>query len=62
MHPDQLAYYRQRAQVELSHAAEATNPNAKAIHEKLASLYVKLIELEQAGEPRLSIVGDRRTA
>lgn len=60
MSPDELAYYRQRAQVERTHAANATNPNAKEIHVKLACLYEKLIELEDVERPKLSIVTQDR--
>ena len=56
MSPDELAYYLQRAQVERKHAAEAANPIAREIHEKLACLYQRLIELERVEPPKLTIV------
>ena len=59
MSPDELSYYRHRAVVERAHAAAATNPYAVEIHQKLACLYEKLIELEDE-KPTLRIVTPER--
>ena len=51
MHPEELLYYRERAFIERQRAAESTNPHAIEIHQKLADLYERLVELEQAPRP-----------
>jgi hypothetical protein len=56
MSPDELCYYSERAEVELQRAARATNPKAAEIHLELASLYEKLVALEQTHRPTLRIV------
>jgi hypothetical protein len=46
MSPTERDYYRIRAEHERARAAEATSPVAGEIHEELACLYEKLVELE----------------
>lgn len=57
MSPEELNYYRERAIIERQRAAESTNLHAIEIHEKLAALYDKLVEMEAT--PTLHIVGER---
>lgn len=59
MHPDELTYYRHRAQVERTIADESIDPRIREIHEKLAGLYERLCELEKE-RPTLSIVTSER--
>ena len=54
-------YYRERAQAERMRAATATSIAAE-IHLELASLYEKLVELEESERPTLTIVADRLRA
>ena len=56
---DELTYYRHRAAVEHAIAAQSADPRVAEIHEKLASLYEKLCELEKE-RPTLSIVTSER--
>lgn len=55
MSSDELAYYRNRILIERGLAAQSANPKVAKIHQKLAALYEKLIELEEQ-RPKLSIV------
>ena len=56
MSPEELAYYRNRAQVERELAAQSTNEHVAEIHTKLADLYAKLVAIEDGSAPTLSIV------
>lgn len=56
MSPDELGYYRHRATIERELAARASNPRAAAIHEEMACLYEKLVELEDEHRPVLHVV------
>lgn len=47
MSPDELAYYRHRADIERAVAAQSTDPRVAEIHEKLADLYERLCKLEK---------------
>ena len=48
MSPDEMDYYGKRAAIERQRAAESTNPHVIEIHNKLAALYERLVDL---GEP-----------
>jgi hypothetical protein len=54
---DELEYYRQRAVIERQCAAASSNAHAKHIHEQLADLYEKLVEVEVMSRPKLHIAG-----
>jgi hypothetical protein len=57
MHPDELAYYRERALIEKRRASDSTiSSTAADIHLKLAGLYEMLVELEENDNPTLRIV------
>jgi hypothetical protein len=57
MHPDELAYYRERALMERQRASDPTISNTAAeIHLKLAGLYEMLVELEENDNPTIRIV------
>lgn len=56
---EELAYYRDRADVERAMAASSADARVAEIHEKLASLYDNLCELEKE-RPTLSIVTSER--
>ena len=56
MSPEELAYYRNRADVERELASKSTNPHVTEIHTKLADLYEKLVAIEEGPRPTLSIV------
>jgi hypothetical protein len=57
MHPDELAYYRERALIERQRASDSTiSTTAANIHLKLAGLYEMLVELEENDNPTLRIV------
>ena len=62
MSSEELNYYRERARVERQRAAESSNPHVIEIHEKLAALYEKLIELEKVHQPTLHIAEAMRSA
>jgi hypothetical protein len=55
MSPNELAYYRNRARIERDPAANSANPDVAKIHQKLAALYERLIDMEEQ-RPTLSIV------
>lgn len=55
MSPEELMYYRERALIEGQRAAESTNLHVIEIHEKLAALYDRLVEMKAT--PTLHIVG-----
>ena len=57
MSPEEISYYRERASIERQSAAQSTNPHVIEIHEKLADLYEKLVEMEGHHEPSLRLVG-----
>jgi hypothetical protein len=44
MSEDEIEYYRQRAQIERSRAADAVTPQIAEIHLKLAGLYEEFIQ------------------
>lgn len=54
-------YYRERAVQERILAAQASSVAAE-IHLELACLYEKLVELDEAEEPKLTLVPERRSA
>jgi hypothetical protein len=56
MSPNELLYYRERAEVERQRATEAANPLAAEIHLELASLYERLVKLDEVPKPKLPIV------
>ena len=56
MSPQELRYYRKRAELERQRAVESTDSSIAEIHLQLASLYEKLVELQQMPKPTLSIV------
>ena len=56
MPPEELLYYRERALIKRQRAIESTNLHVIEIHEKLAALYERLVELEGEPRPTLSIV------
>lgn len=57
MHPDELAYYRERAFLERQRASDPTIGSiAGEIHLKLAGLYEMLVELEDNDSPTVRIV------
>ena len=64
MSPKDREYYRRRAAAERRCAGQATNDVAAQIHEELACLYEKLVELEeQAPTPTFTVItGERMTA
>lgn len=57
MSPDEIQYYRERAEVEWQCAAQSTNPHAREIHEKLAELYERLVELDEPARHGLRLAG-----
>ena len=59
MSSDELSYYRHRAADERAIAAQSVDPRVAEIHEKLASLYENLCEIEKE-RPTLSIVVSER--
>ena len=61
MSPQEREYYRRRAAEERVCAAKASAVAAE-IHLELAFLYEKLVKLEEAEAPTLTLVTDRRTA
>lgn len=56
MSPDERAYYRERALIERRRASDATHRLAAIIHVELASLYERLVELEELDAPTLRTV------
>jgi hypothetical protein len=56
MHPDEVAYYRQRAFIERRRASESAVRLAADIHLKLACYYDKIIELEELRAPAVRVV------
>ena len=56
MTSDELIYYRHRAVVERQRAEEATSPHAADVHLRMAVIYERLVELEQAPQPRVRLV------
>jgi hypothetical protein len=57
MHPDELAYYRERALIERQRASDSTiSSSAADIHLKLAGIYEMLVELEDKHNPTLRVV------
>lgn len=59
MSPQERDYYRERAHAERLCAAEATSGVAAQIHQELACLYDKLVELDEQ-PPTLAVVTDER--
>lgn len=57
MSPDEIQYYQERAAVEWQCAAESTNAHAKEIHEKLAELYERLVQLDEPAQRSLRVAG-----
>ena len=56
MSPDEIDYYSKRAAIERQRAVESTNPHVIEIHNKLAALYERLVDL---GEPPRAHIEDR---
>jgi len=56
MSPDDLRYYRERAEAERQRAAATANPKVAQLHLELASIYEKLLKLEQTPRPVLHVV------
>ena len=59
MSPKDRQYYRQRAHDERSRATDARDGLASEIHEELACLYEKLVELDER-KPELRLVSSER--
>ena len=57
MSQDEIQYYRERAEVEWKCAANSSNPHAREIHEKLAELYERLVEIDEPAQRGLRMVG-----
>jgi hypothetical protein len=55
MSPHERDYYRQRGRAERLRAAEASDTLAAEIHEELACLYEKIVELDDE-EPKVTVV------
>ena len=64
MSPEELSYYRERSKIERARAAESSNPHVIEIHEKLATLYEKLVAIEEETLPmgQVAQVRDRLQA
>ena len=60
--PDEVQYYRERAEVEWQCASQSSNPHAREIHEKLAELYERLVELDEPARHGLRMVRNSATA
>lgn len=56
MTADEIVYYRQRAATERQRAQEATHPSAAEIHEKMAVIYERLVDLDRLPNPKLHLV------
>lgn len=50
---DDKLYYSERAAIERQRAAESANPHVVEIHEKLADLYERLVEMDEGQAPDL---------
>ena len=62
MSPIEIEYYRERAAIERENAARAIGAAAD-VHLELASLYAKLVELEEEEDrPKLTIVSNQASA
>ena len=59
MSPSEREYYRSRAKDERSMAAKAASPAAAELHEELACMYERLVELEER-TPGLTLVWPTR--
>ena len=62
MSPEEISYYRERAKIEHALAEQSQNPHAAEIHAKLAALYEKLVEVDQAITPLAVVEPSRLSA